>query len=151
MPTMASDEQEMSGSSLTRMAGGPIEWSLREAAPFVLATVARRFRDFAAAEDAVQEACLAASVQWPRDGLPADARAWLIRVAFRRLADQARSDAARRHRESEFTWHAEIHAEPEPFPASQRMTILSTCCSCAATQRLPRLPPSPLPFEPLED
>jgi predicted RNA polymerase sigma factor len=38
----------------------------------VLGTVARRFGDFASAEDAVQEALLAAALQWPRSGRPAD-------------------------------------------------------------------------------
>ncbi|AKU92557.1 RNA polymerase sigma factor [Vulgatibacter incomptus] len=73
---------------------------LREIAPQVLGAVTRRFRDFAAAEDAVQEALLAAATQWPRDGLPENPRAWLIRVAARRLTDQVRAEAARRHREA---------------------------------------------------
>src|SRR5436305_637649 len=66
----------------------------------VLAAVIRRFRDFAAAEDAVQEAMLAAAVQWPRQGMPANPRGWLIQVASRRMTDFLRSEAARRRRES---------------------------------------------------
>jgi RNA polymerase sigma factor (sigma-70 family) len=77
------------------------EHLLRELTPHVLGTVVRRFRDFAAAEDAVQEASLAAAMQWPRDGLPDNPRAWLTQVAFRRMADQIRSESARRRRESE--------------------------------------------------
>src|SRR5436190_211142 len=73
---------------------------LRDFAPQVLGAVARRYRDFAGAEDAVQEALLAASMQWPRDGVPENPRAWLIQVASRRMTDQVRSDAARRRRES---------------------------------------------------
>src|SRR5271168_533724 len=78
-----------------------IERLLRELAPQVLGIVVRRFRDFATAEDAVQEALLAAAMQWPRDGLPDNPRAWLTQVAFRRMADQIRSESARRHRESD--------------------------------------------------
>jgi predicted RNA polymerase sigma factor len=57
------------------------EHLLRELAPQVLGVVVRRFRDFATAEDAVQEALIAASLQWPRDGVPDSPRAWLIQVA----------------------------------------------------------------------
>jgi predicted RNA polymerase sigma factor len=74
---------------------------LRELAPQVLGAVVRRFRDFAAAEDAVQEASLAAAMQWPRDGLPDNPRAWLTQAAFRRMADHIRSESARRRREGE--------------------------------------------------
>jgi RNA polymerase sigma factor (sigma-70 family) len=73
----------------------------RELAPQVLGTVVRRFHDFAAAEDAVQEALLAAAVQWPREGVPRNPRSWLIRVASRRMMDYLRSESARRQRESE--------------------------------------------------
>ena len=79
----------------------PIERLLRELTPQVLGIVVRRFRDFAAAEDAVQEASLAAATQWPRDGLPENPRAWLTQVAFRRMTDHIRSESARRRRESE--------------------------------------------------
>ena len=65
------------------------EHLLRELAPQVLGAVIRRFRDFAAAEDAVQEALLAAAMQWPRDGVPDNPRAWLIHVASRRMTDQS--------------------------------------------------------------
>ena len=69
---------------------------LRELAPRVLGCVVGRYGDFAAAEDAVQEALIAAAVQWPRDGLPENPRGWLIQVASRRMADHSRSEAARR-------------------------------------------------------
>lgn len=73
---------------------------LRDLAPQVLGVVVRRFRDFAASEGAVQEALIAAAVQWPREGLPANPRGWLIRVALRRMTDQVRSEVARRNREA---------------------------------------------------
>jgi RNA polymerase sigma factor (sigma-70 family) len=72
---------------------------LRDLTPQVLGAVVRRFRDFGASEDAVQEALLAAATAWPRDGLPENPRAWLTQVASRRIIDQVRADAARRHRE----------------------------------------------------
>ena len=76
------------------------EHLLRDLAPQVLGAVIRRFRDFAAAEDAVQEALIAAAVQWPREGVPGNPRAWLIQVAFRRMTDHVRSELARRQRET---------------------------------------------------
>ena len=59
----------------------PIEHLLRELAPQVLGAVARRFRDFSSAEDAVQEAMIAAFTQWPQEGIPENPRGWLIQVA----------------------------------------------------------------------
>ena len=72
---------------------------LRELAAQVLGAVARRHGDFAAAEDAVQEALIAAATQWPVEGLPVNPRGWLYHVALRRLTDQVRSEMARRRRE----------------------------------------------------
>jgi RNA polymerase sigma factor (sigma-70 family) len=79
---------------------GRAEHLLRGLAPLVLGTLMRRFRDFGASEDAVQEALIAAAAQWPREGVPDDPRAWLIQVASRRIADHVRSETARRRRES---------------------------------------------------
>ena len=76
------------------------EHLLRELAPRVLGAVIRRFHDFASAEDAVQEALIAAITQWPQEGVPENPRSWLIQVASRRMTDQVRSDAARRRRET---------------------------------------------------
>lgn len=67
---------------------------LRELGPQVVAIVARRSGDFAAAEDAVQEALLAAATHWPDDGIPANPRAWLLQAATRRLIDERRRDQA---------------------------------------------------------
>ena len=79
------------------------EHLLRDTAPRVLGALVRRYRDFASAEDAVQEALLAAATRWPREGAPDNAFAWLFQVASRRLTDQIRSDTARRRRETEAT------------------------------------------------
>jgi RNA polymerase sigma factor (sigma-70 family) len=76
---------------------------LRELAPQVLGAIVRRFRDFAEAEDAVQEALIAAALQWPREGVPGNPRAWLTQVASRRMTDHLRSEIARRRREAEVT------------------------------------------------
>ena len=76
------------------------EHLLRELAPQVLGVVVRRFHDFANAEDAVQEALIAAASQWPEEGVPDNPRAWLIQVALRRMTDQLRSELARRRRET---------------------------------------------------
>lgn len=73
---------------------------LRDLAPQVLGAVIRRFRDFSASEDAVQEALIAAATQWPREGLPDEPRAWLYQVASRRIADHVRAETARRRREA---------------------------------------------------
>jgi RNA polymerase sigma factor (sigma-70 family) len=72
---------------------------LRELTPRVLGAVVRRYGDFADAEDAVQEALLAAATQWPTEGRPDNPLGWLIRVASRRMADQYERDDARRRRE----------------------------------------------------
>src|SRR6478736_5131839 len=78
-----------------------VERLLREITPQVLGALTRRHRDFAAAEDAVQEALIDASMQWPLEGVPENAAGWLYRVALRRLTDERRSDFARRRREEQ--------------------------------------------------
>ena len=103
----------------------------RREAPLVLAAVARRWEDFAAAEDAVQEALAAATVQWPRDGVPDDPRAWLVRVASRRMVDQVRSEVARRAREER---DAIASADsPEVADRDDSLTLLLLCCHPALT------------------
>ena len=84
----------------------------------MLGAVVRRFRDFAAAEDAVQEALLAAAVQWPRQGVPENPRGWLIHVAARRMTDAIRADLARRRRETEVA--AEAPSSPSPGAGSRQ-------------------------------
>src|ERR1700722_13203287 len=96
----AGDERASRRTTMTlRLSDVSSEHLLRELAPQVLGAVIRRFRDFATAEDAVQEALLAASMQWPREGFPDNPRGWLIRVASRRMIDHLRSDLARRRLE----------------------------------------------------
>ncbi|MFG1628850.1 RNA polymerase sigma factor [Kribbella sp. NPDC049227] len=76
-----------------------LEDLLRELTPQVVGAVVRWSGDFAAAEDAVQEALLAAATTWPRDGTPDNPKAWLIQAASRRLIDEVRQEQARRRRE----------------------------------------------------
>ncbi|HEX2662050.1 MAG TPA: sigma-70 family RNA polymerase sigma factor [Candidatus Acidoferrum sp.] len=110
---------------------------LRELAPQVLSPVVRRFRDFAAAEDAVQEALIAAAAQWPREGLPANPRAWLIQVASRRMTDHIRSEVARRHREQVAAEEAERLALPADAGTDSgeddNLVLLFMCCHPALT------------------
>jgi predicted RNA polymerase sigma factor len=107
--------------------GRDVEELLREQAPRILAVLMRRYGDFAGCEDAVQEALLAATAQWPAAGVPANPTGWLVTVAARRWVEQWRSDAARRRRE-------EIAASQQP-PASDpvpdtddTLTLLVLCC-----------------------
>jgi RNA polymerase sigma factor (sigma-70 family) len=108
-----------------------IEDLLRELAPQVLGAVVRRYGDFDAAEDAVQDALLAAAMHWPCEGLPDNPRGWLIQTAVRRLTDQYRSDQARRRREQS----AALSELPGAEPAQQddTLVLLFTCCHPALT------------------
>ena len=83
-----------------------LEDLLRELAPQVLGVLVRRFDDFEAAEDAVQEALLSAAVHWPAEGTPDNPRGWLTQTGSRKLLDQMRSEQARRRREG-------LAAQPE--------------------------------------
>jgi RNA polymerase sigma factor (sigma-70 family) len=113
------------------------EHLLRELAPQVLGAVMRRFRDFAAAEDAVQEALLAAAMQWPRDGFPDNARGWLIQVASRRMTDHLRSELARRRRENAAALEMDELAPPVAVESETEhddtLILLFMCCHVALT------------------
>ena len=115
------------------MTTGPAtEGLLRELAPRALGAVVRRYGHFADAEDAVQEALLAAATTWPTDGQPDDPLAWLIRVASRRMADTYRRDDARRRREELAASRSLI--PPAPVPAQDDTLILMLmCCHPALT------------------
>jgi RNA polymerase sigma factor (sigma-70 family) len=113
---------------------------LRDLAPQVLGAVARRHGDFAAAEDAVQEALIAAAVQWPAGGIPANPRGWLYHVALRRITDHLRSEMARRRREDAVA--SEVWADwafvPPPdgevaTDGDDTLVLLFMCCHPALT------------------
>ncbi|WP_280271827.1 RNA polymerase sigma factor [Nocardia wallacei] len=106
---------------------------LRELAPQVLGALVRRYGHFDAAEDAVQEALLAAATGWPVEGLPERPLSWLITVGARRLTDLLRSEQARRARED-----AVVHrrlpdewlspAADRPADADDTLILLFLCC-----------------------
>ena len=112
------------------------EHLLRDLTPQVLGAVMRRFRDFGAAEDAVQEALFAAAVQWPREGVPENPRSWLIQVASRRMLDHVRSESARRVRESAAAAEISQAAPVESDSAGEQddtLILLFMCCHPALT------------------
>jgi RNA polymerase sigma factor (sigma-70 family) len=108
-----------------------IEDLLRELAPQVLGAVVRRYGDFDAAEDAVQEALLAAATHWPVEGVPDNPGGWLIQTAVRRLTDQYRSEQARRRRERDATLREVPGAEPAQ--RDDTLVLLFMCCHPALT------------------
>jgi len=117
------------------MRRGEIEGLLRDAAPQALAVLARRCGDFADAEDAIQEAMLEASSQWPARGVPESPVGWLVHVASRRLTDRLRGDSARRRRE-------QLAADQQQQPAlgadeisarDDSLALIFMCCHPALT------------------
>lgn len=102
----------------------------REASGVVWA-LTRRYGAFADCEDAVQLALIAAAEQWPRDGVPDDPRAWLLRVASRRLVDQWRSADARRRREEQVTAQAR---DPIASSTDDTLQLMVLCCHPALTR-----------------
>jgi RNA polymerase sigma factor (sigma-70 family) len=106
---------------------------LRELAPQVLGAVARRYGDIDDAEDAVQEALLAAATRWPAEGLPDNPPGWLIAVAARRMTDRLRREEARRRREV-VAASLEPADGPPPIPdGDDSLTLLFLCCHPALT------------------
>jgi RNA polymerase sigma factor (sigma-70 family) len=111
--------------------GAGIEDLLREQAPQVVGVLVRRFGDFDSAEDAVQEALIAAARHWPAEGVPANPRGWLIQTAVRKMTDQLRSEQARRRRED-----AAAMAETPAVGVTGRddtLILLFMCCHPALT------------------
>jgi RNA polymerase sigma factor (sigma-70 family) len=103
-----------------------VEGLLRELAPQALGAVARRYGEFADAEDAVQEALASAATQWP-DAMPDKPLSWLITVASRRLVDEYRRTDARRRRE-QLAGSLSIHPD-ETLPSSDdSLVMLFLCC-----------------------
>ncbi len=107
-----------------------IEGLLRELSPQVLGALVRRYRQFDACEDAVQEALLGAAQQWQKEGLPENPRAWLISVASRRVIDEWRSASARRRREetNRELEAAEHGAEWQAPERDDTLRLLFLCC-----------------------
>lgn len=100
------------------------EARLRELVPAVIGVLRRRGADFAAAEDAVQEALVAALSAW-EEGTPRDPQAWLVTVAWRKFLDQVRAEDARRRREEH------LEHEPAPGPVTDADDSLQLFFLCA--------------------
>ena len=114
---------------------------LHELAPRVLAATIRRFHDFASAEDAVQDALLAAAQQWPVDGLPDSPLGWLVHVAGRKMTDRIRADIARRRREEAVARDEPADAQIVPAPdeavasaEDDTLILLFMCCHPSLTR-----------------
>jgi RNA polymerase sigma factor (sigma-70 family) len=110
-----------------------VEGLLRDLAPQVLGAVVRRYGHFDTAEDAVQEALIAAATTWPDSGLPEKPKAWLITVASRRLTDLLRNEQARQHREDTWTLPATAPAA-DADDADDTLILLFMCCHPALPQ-----------------
>jgi predicted RNA polymerase sigma factor len=117
-----------------------LEDLLRELAPRVLGSIVRRYGHFDAAEEAVQEALLAAAVQWPKDGVPDNPLGWLITVASRRLTDLLRSEQARIRREgsvAQWTLPDEriaLATNAQATDADDTLILLFMCCHASLSQ-----------------
>ncbi|MEU9061055.1 DUF6596 domain-containing protein [Streptomyces sp. NPDC048430] len=97
---------------------------LRSLTPSVIAVLVRRGADFAAAEDAVQDALVEALRVWAADR-PRDPKGWLVTVAWRKFLDAARADTARRRREDR------VEEEPAPGPTRAVDDTLQLYFLCA--------------------
>jgi RNA polymerase sigma factor (sigma-70 family) len=123
----------------SRVSIADVERLLRDLAPQVLGAVARRHDDFFAAEDAVQDAMIAAADQWPVRGVPTNPRGWLYHVALRRITDHVRSELARRRREDAVA--TQVWADWAFVPPDERrdlheddaLLLLFMCCHPALT------------------
>jgi RNA polymerase sigma factor (sigma-70 family) len=111
-----------------------LEDLLRSLTPGVLGALVRRYGSLDACEDAVQEALIAAALQWPEQGIPDNPSAWLITVGTRRLIDARRSEAARHQREAVVAALTPTDELLSPAPGEQRaedddtLTLLLLCC-----------------------
>ncbi|WIY02277.1 sigma factor [Amycolatopsis mongoliensis] len=121
-------------------ASAPVAELLRPLAPQVLGVLVRRYGQFDACEDAVQEALLAASEQWPAEGVPGNPRSWLVTVATRRLTDHWRSESARRRREESVAVREPASSAVVPGPGEEQpageddtLKLLFLCCHPAVS------------------
>lgn len=117
------------------MTDDAVEHLLRDLAPRVLGALTRRYGDFATAEDAMQEALLAAATQWPTSGIPDNPGGWLYHVGTRRMTDLIRADLSRRRREARVvTWlppEDRIVPPPDVIDLPEEddtLTLLFMCC-----------------------
>jgi len=112
---------------------GVVETLLRELAPQVLGVLVRRYGDFDACEDAVQEALVAAAAHWPAAGVPANPMGWLITAASRRRIEALRGDTARRRREGIAVGQEPPDHELAPAEQDDTLMLLVMCCHPSLT------------------
>ncbi|MBF6172092.1 RNA polymerase sigma factor [Nocardia blacklockiae] len=127
MPRPRSDAPSTAGTEHS-LSPAEVAFLLRELAPAVVGMLARRSGDFDAAEDAVQEAMLAAATQWPTEGLPENPRAWLVHVAQRRLTDAVRTEIARRSREVAVAVRETMPSNDFEDAQDDTLTVFLLCC-----------------------
>jgi RNA polymerase sigma factor (sigma-70 family) len=108
-----------------------LEHLLRTEAPQVLGALVRRFGRFDAADEATQDALLAAARQWPAEGIPEQPRSWLIRVGYRRMIDMIRAEQALRRREEQYAASEPRIVDPDagvPLAVDDSLHLLLLCC-----------------------
>src|SRR6476661_1244214 len=102
----------------------------------VLATLIRLLGDFDRAEEALHDAFTAAVERWPRDGVPANPRAWLVSTGRFKAIDALRRRARFDASQAELARRLEQSA-PEPDDdeglADDRLRLIFTCCHPALT------------------
>jgi RNA polymerase sigma factor (sigma-70 family) len=109
-----------------------IEGLLRELTPQVVGALVRHLGGLDTCEDAVQEALVAAALQWPTEGVPSNPKGWLITVASRRRTELWRNESARRRREENAATLAPTDTEPTP-DIDDALTLLLLCCHPSLT------------------
>jgi RNA polymerase sigma-70 factor (ECF subfamily) len=111
---------------------GALERAYRDERAAVLATITRRLNgDLALAEDAVQDAFVAAAVEWDRRGVPDRPGAWLTTTAWRRALDRLRRDRTAREHLHRLAEPMTYDLEPELERSSledDRLRMLFCCC-----------------------
>jgi len=94
-----------------------------------VAVLVRSLRDISLAEEAVQEAFLAALARWPEDGIPPAPAGWIITTARNRAIDRLRREASRDERQAaSLQLNEPAEAAPEPDVQDERLRLMFTCC-----------------------
>ena len=95
-----------------------------------VASVTRLVGDLATAEDAVQDACVAALLQWPVEGEPPNPRAWLVGVARHKALDRIRREVRRGEKEAAAAreWAQPADAQPADPLGDDELSLIFMCC-----------------------
>lgn len=116
-----------------------VQGIVREEWGRVLASLVGQLRDFALAEDVLQDAVVAALGHWPGDGVPAEPRAWLLLTARRKAIDRLRRDANFQAKSAELAVLRELDRQAgqddvDETIADQRLRLIFTCCHPALAE-----------------